>query len=228
MSIRGGIDVAVARGTIEGPRRRTGVAEQQGTVNQARVSQLVARMAEGDFQAAAELAAADEEVQPPEPAGIGVLVSLIPVEIIALYTAFVAGSVTMSTPSAEFLTQYKKEHKAAFAHAQTTHLVWIRWSVYGVLALCTIGILYFGWRRARKSTDPRKLPLPEMLAAVVAFGAWGLAMPGGLLAPYVATSDLSFVTLAIATVAAGSLLALGFGTLKGKSGSVPDPVQAGN
>ena len=53
-------------------------------------------------------------------------------------------------------------------------------------------------------------------------------MPGGLLAPYVATSDLSFVTLAIATVAAGSLLALGFGTLKGKSGSVPDPVQAGN
>lgn len=161
-----------------------------------------------------------EQATAEAPAGLGVLISAIPVEIIALYTAFVATTVTRVTPSTEFLEQFKKDHKGtAFAYDHTRDLITLRWAVYGALAAAVIGIVYGGWSKRRDAAkDKRRAPVTEMAAGLVAFGAWGLTMPGGLLVPYVESRDLAIVTLGIITIVAAGMLALGWGVLKNKSG----------
>lgn len=185
MSVSGLIDLAVARGSRKPPEQKR------------------------------RYAPADETEQTkPTPAGLGVLVSVIPVEIITLYTAFVAATVTRSTPSVASLRRYKRSHAMDFPYEQTQTLIELRWIVFSLLAISLGGIVFTGWKKAKKTTDKRKWPLGEIFGGVVAFAAWGLAMPGGLLAPYVRSDDLAVVTLALITCVAAGLIALGIGVLK--------------
>jgi hypothetical protein len=153
-----------------------------------------------------------------QPAALGVLLSVIPVELIALYTAFITGIQTQLTPSAEFLAQYKKDNEGQnFPYSFTRDLIELRWAVYIVCVLAPIGIVYFGWKGKKAATDNRRLPLAEMFAGVTAMAVWGLVMPAGLLGSYVESSELDAYCLGIATIAAVLLLSLGLGTLSKKS-----------
>lgn len=190
MTISGLIDLAVARGEGEPEKKRR--YTKRG---------------------------APESATAEAPAGLGVLISAIPVEIITLYTAFVAATVSRVTPSTDFLERFKTEHDGtAFAYDHTRDLIVLRWIVFGALAAAVVGIVYGGWAKRRDSEkDKRKAPVTEMAAGIVAFGAWGLTMPGGLLTPYVESKDLTVVTLGIITIVAAAMLALGWGVLKNKS-----------
>lgn len=161
---------------------------------------------------------APDEAAAEAPAGLGTLVSAIPVELITLYTTFVAATITRATPSAAFLERFKKEHGTAYAYDQTRDLIGLRWLVYGALCLTVVGIVYQGWaKRRNRVQDKRNAPVTEAAAGLIAFATWGLVMPGGLLAAYVESRDLAVVTLGIITIVAAGMLALGWGVLKNKA-----------
>jgi hypothetical protein len=151
------------------------------------------------------------------PVALGVLLTIIPVELVALYTAFIVGTTTRITPSDQFLANYKTQHKTDYPYTYTRDLAGWRWAVYLILALTAIGIVYQGWSKKRESTDNRKFPISEAFAGAAAFAVWGLVMPGGLLGSYVAKDNLNTVTLAITVIAAAILIGLGMAVLKEKA-----------
>ncbi len=152
-----------------------------------------------------------------EPAGIGVLTSLIPVEVITLYTAFAAIAITRTTPSSAFLDGYKADHNGvAFPYQQTRDFAELRIGVAIFIAACTVAAVYFGWRQGKKENDKRTAPATEIVGAVIAFAAWTLVMPGGLMTPYIKNDDLAIWTGAVLVCSATALIGLGIGVLKNR------------
>ncbi|MGH3430690.1 MAG: hypothetical protein ACRDQZ_24515, partial [Mycobacteriales bacterium] len=135
---------------------------------------------------------------PPERGGapqqfVDVLVSAIPTEPLAAYTALVGVTVgALSPPDARAYLPF-------------------RWSAYGVflgVIISTVWIAYYRASRGPAGTsrcNRRGFPLAEVSVALVAGAAWGLAMPGSPLdALFTGTAH----TLAAAVIIIGATAVL--------------------
>lgn len=136
---------------------------------------------------------------------LDLLVTAIPTEPLALYTFVIAGIV-------------------ATIGSEGDQRLLMRWIIFGVTAgFIAIWMLATYLRQARSSPKKdRVLPLPEILTAVIAFGAWGLAMPESPLMAELSGSDKTVWTVII--IGAGAaLVGLLTGTLKKPSKVAPPP-----
>jgi hypothetical protein len=116
-----------------------------------------------------------------------VLVSAIPTEVLGLYT-FLVGVITGT------ITQGDDER------------LLLRWLVYASAIVFIVAFLYASYRRRPRR---RRFPVAETLAAVVAFAAWGLAMPESPLAAELTGDDRAIWTAIITVAGVAVLLLLG-------------------
>ena len=124
------------------------------------------------------------------------LVHAIPSEVLALYT-FVVTAVTGTITTAD-----------------DDKLLSLRWVVFGAVAAATIVYLVASYRDTRaRAARKRHFPGEEITAAVVAFGAWGLVMPGSPLMAML-SSDNARIWSAIITASGVFILGLLSGSLK--------------
>ena len=122
------------------------------------------------------------------------LVSAIPTEVLALYTFVVTEVVgTITSPTDD----------------KHLRLRWITFAA-GFAAI----VLYLGASYSANAINARrrKAPVTEILSAGIAFGAWGLVMPGSPLMAMLSASNTRIWT-AIITAAGVFLLALSSGRL---------------
>lgn len=111
------------------------------------------------------------------PAAVDVLVHCIPSEVLAPYTALVGIVVATTKDGGDRLL--------------------LRWAMF-VVSLVLVGVtLAAGYLRS-KPAGGRRLPVVEMAASMLAFGAWGLAMPGSPLSVRMSANDLTITTSFIA------------------------------
>ena len=128
------------------------------------------------------------------------LVTMVPTELVAPYTAAAAGVVgAVASPSA--------------SDPHPDQLTAWRWLLFGVLLAATFGLVWLG-KRLKESRGPggsRGFPLPESAGAVVAAAGWALALPMSPLVPYLHGNAPIFVPFVVAfvAVAATSLIAAG-------------------
>jgi hypothetical protein len=136
---------------------------------------------------------------------LDLLVTAIPTEPLALYTFVIAGIV-------------------ATIGSEGDQRLLMRWIIFGVTAaFIAVWMVASYLRQAHSSEKPdRVLPLPEILTAVIAFGAWGLAMPESPLIAELSGTDKTVWTVII--IGAGAaLVGLLTGTLKKPSKVAPAP-----
>jgi hypothetical protein len=109
------------------------------------------------------------------------LIHAIPSEVLALYTFLVTEIVgTIAAGDDKRLT--------------------LRWIVFAAGVAGTVLYLIVNYLRARDDARKRAFPGAEVFAAAVAFGAWGLVMPGSPLMSML-SSDNSRIWSAIITAA---------------------------
>ena len=129
-----------------------------------------------------------------EPAGLtDMLVSQVPTELVAPYTAVTAaivGAVDKATP-----TNLRPDQLAGW-----------RWLAFAILM---VSIPPLVWAGKRRKAGGGKFPLLEIVAALVAGGGWAFALPGSPLVPYLhgKAAILAPVVVAFAAVTAGSVIA---------------------
>ena len=116
---------------------------------------------------------------------VGALIDAIPTEVLAPYTAILA-IIIANTSS--------PETRAA-----------LRWWTYA--ASLGFIIVFVVVSYLRSSAKKRKLPWAELAAALVAFGAWGLAMPGSPLTISLHASDFAIAS-AMISIGGAALLGL--------------------
>jgi hypothetical protein len=104
------------------------------------------------------LAVERDTEDPPGQGFTDVLISAIPSEVLGLYTFVVTAIVGTIT-------------------AGDDKQLGLRWVVFAAGVLATVVYLVVGYLQARQDTR-RRFPGHELTAAVVAFSAWGLVMPG--------------------------------------------------
>ena len=115
------------------------------------------------------------------------LVRSIPTEVLAPYTALIGVIVGLAEESG-------------------SQRLLMRWIIYGA-GLAAI-VLYLGLAYARQPRGrKRRFPWVETLAGLLAFGAWGLVMPGSPLA-VVLTGDDQTIWVAIITIGGAFLVSL--------------------
>lgn len=107
-----------------------------------------------------------------------VLISSIPTEILAPYT-FIVGVIV----------------------AQDDEYLGVRWGVYVGFFLLVGATLYGSYKRER-GAKKRRFPVAEASAALIAFAAWGLVMPGSPLSAELSGGDLTVATTLITVVSA--------------------------
>lgn len=122
------------------------------------------------------------------------LVSAIPTEPLALYTFLIAGIV-------------------ATIESGESQRLGLRWAIYGTMIGFIALWLGTSYLRRPQAERKRRFPFVETLAAVIAFGAWGLVMPESPLNAELSGDDQTVWTLII-TVAGVALLGLLTGSLK--------------
>jgi hypothetical protein len=115
-----------------------------------------------------------------------VLIAAIPTEVLAVYTAVVG--VVVGT-----IEEGKDE------------LLALRWILYAATTAILVAWITAAYRRKRASKR-RRFPLAELCAAVVAFGAWGLVMPGS---PLAASLDSQWTAIWSAIITALGVVLLG-------------------
>jgi quinol-cytochrome oxidoreductase complex cytochrome b subunit len=149
----------------------------------------------GEPQRAKRKPKTDAEARETEAKGyFNLLVSAIPTEPLALYTFLIAGIVaTIDSGENQRLT--------------------MRWIIYAAMILFIVLWLGASCVRRPKAERKRKFPFVEVLAAAVAFGAWGLVMPESPLNAELSGDDREVWTLII-TVVGVALLGLLTGSLK--------------
>jgi hypothetical protein len=116
-----------------------------------------------------------------QPSRSDVLVSAIPTEVLGPYTAIVGVIVATIGPS------------------EPDRSV-LRWALYcgGLIAIVLwLGSVYLRERDAKRA---RRFPVAEVLAALIAFAAWGLIMPGSPLSLSLGSDDLTIWTAIITAV----------------------------
>lgn len=114
----------------------------------------------------------------------GALTAAIPTEVLGPYTALVAIIVANSS---------SLDPRTA-----------LRWWTYGAALMLIVVYISVSFRGNR--TKKRQLPWLELMAALTAFAAWGLAMPGSPLSITVHASDFA---IASAMIAVGGATLLG-------------------
>lgn len=120
------------------------------------------------------------------------LEAAIPTEVVALYTAIIAGcqSVLNQDGHSAYLT--------------------FRLVVYLIALLFTIAIAFRAVRPAINGAAGYRnrltLQSPELLTATLSFGAWGVSLPGSFLYVWLSSPTLSVVVITI-TAVAGFVLA---------------------
>ena len=116
------------------------------------------------------------------------LVDAIPTEILAPYTAILAVIV---------------------ANADAGEWEVGRWVLYVIAAAIIPIAVWWLWRRDKSAVATRRVPVAGMFGATIAFGAWGLVMPG---APLTYSIDdkgsLTIWTFIIVTVTTSVIAAL--------------------
>jgi hypothetical protein len=131
-----------------------------------------------------------EAATPSGDRSVSSLEAAIPTEVIALYSAIIAGcqAVLGENPKDTFLT--------------------FRVVIYAVALVCTVFVALRnvtpatdGWTKAARS--------PEVLTATMAFAAWGLIFPGSFLFVWISGPVLSIIVITV-TAAATFLLAVVF------------------
>ena len=116
------------------------------------------------------------------------LIHAIPTEVLAPYTALIAGIV------------------ATIDSGESSRTV-LRWAIYGVGFLAIALFLGVPYARQRATNSKRRFPVAGSLTAMLAYGAWGLVMPGSPLAIELSGDDLTIWTLII-TIGGAFLVAL--------------------
>jgi hypothetical protein len=117
-----------------------------------------------------------------------ILIHAIPTEVLAPYTAVVGVII------------------ATIGAGESQRLI-LRWILYAAASLAILLYLGVGYLRRVGPRRKRKFPWPGAFAAVFAFGAWGLVMPGSPLSAVLKGDDLTIWT-AVITGAGGFLVAL--------------------
>lgn len=130
---------------------------------------------------------------------VDVLVSAIPTEPLAAYTAIV-GIAAGTIPT----TDTKHPPYMAF-----------RWATFGVFLALILVAIVLGYKR--KAGIRKRFPVAESGAALIAGAAWGLAMPGSALNVQLAGTARTLTTASIA-IGAAAILVLVFGPVL-KSGT---------
>jgi hypothetical protein len=140
-----------------------------------------------------------------EPASLtDMLVSQVPTELVAPYTAVTAAIVgavdkpTTKVPNPDQLAAW-------------------RWLAFAVLVVATAALVWEGKRRKARGGP---FPLLETVAGLVAATGWAFALPGSPLIPYLhgKSQTLAPLVIAFAAVAAGAIVA---GTLQAPRRSAP-------
>ncbi len=114
----------------------------------------------------------------------GALTDAIPTEVLGPYTAIVA-IIVANTSNLDPRTA-------------------LRWWTYGVALVFIVVYIVTSYRRS--PSKRRQLPWVELMGALTAFAAWGLAMPGS---PLTITVHASNFAIASATIAVGGATLLG-------------------
>lgn len=142
-----------------------------------------------------------KDAQEPETVPQGwadVLISAIPSELLAIYTAIIGGIVAaVETPGNEYF--------------------WLRWGLYaGFIAFVAAWLIQGVFRQTTSRTRKRRFPVLETLAAAWAFAVWGLVMPGAPLSLSLGKTDRIVWTIVISGL---GVVVLGFmtGRLTGKA-----------
>ena len=113
------------------------------------------------------------------------LIDAIPGEVLAPYTAILAVIV---------------------ANAKASEWEVGRWIMYGIGLMVVPLAVYMVWRREKDTKATRRAPIAGMVGSTIAFGAWGLVMPGAPLGYTVTSqSSLTIWTFIIVTVAGGAI-----------------------
>jgi len=120
------------------------------------------------------------------------LEAAIPTEVVALYTAIIAGCQSV-------LNQDGHSSYLAF-----------RLVIYLIALVFTISIAFRSVRPAVNGAagyrNRRTLQSPELLTATLSFGAWGVSLPGSFLYVWLSSPTLSVVVITV-TAVAGFVLA---------------------
>ncbi|MFC5138195.1 hypothetical protein ACFPK1_08125 [Actinomycetospora rhizophila] len=114
----------------------------------------------------------------------------------AAYTAYIAVVETVTSEQARFLSTR-----------------W--WAFGGFMALTLLAVLVAYYRKLKQARGPRQtehpigrwVPITELAPAILAAGAWGLALPGGPLSASL-TGDQSTLTVSAIIIGGGALVAL--------------------
>jgi hypothetical protein len=129
-----------------------------------------------------------------EPASLAdMLVSQVPTELVAPYTAVTAAIVgavdepTEKNPSPDQLASW-------------------RWLVFAILMISIVALVWEGKRRKSKGG---KFPLLEIVAALVVGAGWAFALPGSPLIPYLngKSAILTPIVIAFGAVCLSSVIA---------------------
>ena len=133
-----------------------------------------------------------------QPASIGLdsfansLEAAIPTEVVALYTAVIAGCQSVLNQD-----------------SHSTYLAF-RLAIYVIAVVFTLVIAFRSVRPAIKGAaayrNRQTLKSPELLTATLSFGAWGVSLPGSFLYVWLSSPTLSVVVITI-TAVAGFVLA---------------------
>jgi hypothetical protein len=131
-----------------------------------------------------------------------VLVSSIPTEVVAAYTAAVALVVGFIDPAKQrhFPDQFKT----------------LRWGMFGALVGITAISVYCSFR----SKSTARLPVPEVAAAVLSAAIWGLSLPDSPLNPSL-HGDNKAIVPALIILGAGTVLVAVSSVLVKKSTAAP-------
>ncbi len=136
---------------------------------------------------------------PGESSAIATLTAAIPSEVLAPYTAIVGVVAGLGAHDAF----------AAF-----------RWWAFGVSLALVGAVLVINVYRAPAGKRRRNLPEAEIISAMLAFAAWGLAMPGSPLSISVHGNDLALTT-AVVAIGGAFLITLITPTLGKRSRKAP-------
>ena len=126
-----------------------------------------------------------------KPTAADLLITLIPTEFVALYTALVAaivGSIAKPVAGQPPPDDYRA----------------IRWVAFVVLVGGTmVAVGYVGKQKSKRTgaASRRRIHLAEAIAAGIAAAGWGLGTPDSPLSPYLSQGPRTFVPLLVGFVA---------------------------
>lgn len=155
--------------------------------------------------------------KPPVPASMtDLLVSQVPTELVAPYTAVTAGLVGAIT-------------KATKRNPHPDQLTSWRWAAFAILI---VGIVGLTWEGKRRKASGGAFPLLEVTGALIAGIGWALALPASPLSPYLHGTAAHIATpllIAFGAIVASSVTAAALQSPRKSAVAAParEPARAG-